>query len=271
MCSRILFTVFLCSSLLSFAQQKRELVIPFERNAANVMEVQVGLNGFETPFIFDTAASKVSFGDGLYGQLVRAGALGPKNIISKTSTMMANGELADALLIRIDRLALGSLVLEDVDAMVIRGANVPPLLGQSALENFGAITIDNRKKVIKLTQEVGTTAQRKITVDKLRLVACTDYSRQAVAQISQNTFNQGQDALLVQAIEIEDDLPPANAVSNLSNVITIRYFDERDLTKARLFQQKIAAKYHPSQISLQNMAPYFNQPIPDYFEIWINF
>ncbi len=266
---RILFTVFLFSGTLLWSQQE-EIVIPFTKNRANVIETQLGLNGYGSTFIFDTGASKVSFGMELYNTLRNNGLLTDNDIIARTSTMMANGAVADALLIRIRHLKLGDSELENIDAMVIDGVNVPPLLGQSVLENFGTITIDNRNSQIILRRDTSTLATSTTYINEIRLVACNQASRFQVQTISQNTFTPGPDVVLVSTIDIEPDLAPARATANLNNKITIRFFDDQDLAKAKLLKAKIAQKYKSRFISLQDMTPYFSSPIPDYFEIWIN-
>lgn len=265
---RILFTAFLFKGIFLFAQQE-EIIIPFNKNTANVMETELGINGFGSTFIFDTGASKVSFGMPLYNSLRAKGLLTDNDIVARTSTMMANGAIANALLIRIRHLQLGNSELENIDAMVIEGANVPPLLGQSVLENFGTITIDNRNGQIILRRDVSANTTTTY-ISELRLVACNNASRFQVQSISQNTFTPGPNVVLVNSIDIEPDLPPQRAVDRLVNRITIRYFSEQDIEKARLLEDKISKKYKRQYISLQDMTPYFNKPIPDYFEIWIN-
>ena len=57
---------------------------------------------------------------------------------------IANGALAEGTVITLREVKIGDAVLHDVDASVVNSQSAPLLFGQSAMEKFGVITIDNR-------------------------------------------------------------------------------------------------------------------------------
>lgn len=71
-------------------------------------------------------------------------------------------------------------------------------------------------------------------------------------------------------IEEETNVPPpAKALNRVSDGVTLRYFanDDKDLAKDYLV--KLKQQLNGFTVNDENMVPYFNNPIPAYFEIWI--
>ncbi len=261
----ILFTVFLFSTMIVRAQD--EVVIPFTRNASNVMETHIEINGKPCRFIFDTGASIVSFGSTLFQELVNNGIIKSDDIIKRTETIMANGDMAKAMIINIKNLKIGTLNLTNIEAMVIEGNNVPPLMGQSVLENFGSITIDNRRKqiILKKIEPLGNM----VKLDKLKLIAGNNQAFSTIDNLRTQTFNQQINELIIDQILVDNNIPPQRALDRLPNKITIRYFDKKDMNKVTLLHSLIAHLYDNSTISIEDMTPYFSQAIPNYIELWI--
>ncbi len=73
------------------------------------------------------------------------------NIKGKRYYQIANGQLNEGTVITLREVKIGDAVLRNVDASVVKSQKAPLLLGQSAMERFGTITIDNinNKLVIK--------------------------------------------------------------------------------------------------------------------------
>jgi aspartyl protease family protein len=59
--------------------------------------------------------------------------------------MDANGDISVGSLIILREVQIGNKVLHDVQATVMANQNAPLLMGQSALEKFGRISIDYEK------------------------------------------------------------------------------------------------------------------------------
>ena len=65
--------------------------------------------------------------------------------------MTASGEIHEGTVIRLKEVKIGEATLKNIEASVVHNQKAPLLLGQSALEKFGTITIDNvnTKLIIK--------------------------------------------------------------------------------------------------------------------------
>ena len=64
-------------------------------------------------------------------------------IKGKKYYQIANGEISAGTVITLREVKIGDAVLRNVDASVVKSQKAPLLLGQSAMERFGTITIDN--------------------------------------------------------------------------------------------------------------------------------
>ena len=64
---------------------------------------------------------------------------------------IADGQISEGTTVTLREVKIGDAVLKNVDASVVNSQRAPLLLGQSAMERFGAITIDNQnnKLIIK--------------------------------------------------------------------------------------------------------------------------
>ncbi len=261
---KILFTVLLFNVSILLAQQK-EIIIPFSKNVANIIETDVLINGYNSRFIFDTGASNVSFGLDLYNELIAKNILSQNDIIRSGKTILANGSNVDVLIVNIKELTLGNSFLNNIEATVIDGVNVPLLLGQSALEKYGTITIDNQKSVIVLKLKKQNPAN-KSSLETLRIVPCYQNATKQIEDLKEalkaNNF-------LIDTIEIENNIPPIKAINRLKSRVTIRYFSTNDLDKAQKIQKIITDTGYQATIAIENMMPYFKNEIPYYIELWI--
>ena len=62
--------------------------------------------------------------------------------------MIADGNTTDVLVVNIKDVEIGGLHLNNVIATIKQQQNAPLLLGQSAIEKLGKITIDGYKLII---------------------------------------------------------------------------------------------------------------------------
>jgi len=118
---------------------------------SGVYEVACAINGLPLKFIFDTGASAVSISSVEASFMLKNGYLTEKDIKGKEYFSTATGEIHEGAIIRLREIKIGDAVLKNVDASVVLNQQAPLLLGQSVLERFGTITIDNinSKLVIK--------------------------------------------------------------------------------------------------------------------------
>lgn len=133
--------------------EKEETVteIAVKRNPGGTFEIPCDINGLALQMVFDTGASDVTISSVEADFMFKNGYLSEKDIKGKTYYQIANGQISEGTTITLREVKIGDAVLHNVDASVVRSQRAPLLLGQSAMERFGAITIDNQnnKLIIK--------------------------------------------------------------------------------------------------------------------------
>ena len=125
--------------------------IAVKRNPGGTFEIPCDINGLPLQMIFDTGASDVTISSVEANFMFKNGYLAEKDIKGKRYYQVANGEISAGTVITLREVKIGDAVLHNVDASVVKSQKAPLLLGQSAMERFGTITIDNQnnKLIIK--------------------------------------------------------------------------------------------------------------------------
>lgn len=113
-----------------------------------VYQIPIEVNTIKMYFIFDTGASIISISQAEAIVLYKQGQLTEDDIIKKANFMNANGEISEGTIINLKTIKIGDKVLKNVEASVVHNLKAPLLFGQSALEKFGKISIDNKKQEI---------------------------------------------------------------------------------------------------------------------------
>lgn len=133
--------------------EKEETVteIAVKRNPGGTFEIPCDINGLSLQMIFDTGASDVTISSVEANFMFKNGYLAEKDIKGKRYYQVANGQINEGTVITLREVKIGDAVLHNVDASVVKSQKAPLLLGQSAMERFGTITIDNQnnKLIIK--------------------------------------------------------------------------------------------------------------------------
>jgi len=133
--------------------EKEETVteIAVKRNPGGTFEIPCDINGLALQMIFDTGASDVTISSVEANFMFKNGYLSEKDIKGKKYYQIANGQISEGTTITLREVKIGDAVLHNVDASVVKSQKAPLLLGQSAMERFGTITIDNQnnKLIIK--------------------------------------------------------------------------------------------------------------------------
>jgi aspartyl protease family protein len=107
-----------------------------------VYKIPVEVNGVKMYFIFDTGASVISISTTEANFLYKQGKLSVDDVMGTANFSDANGDITEGLVIRLKDVRIGNRNLHDVQATVVGNLNAPLLFGQSALEQFGRISID---------------------------------------------------------------------------------------------------------------------------------
>ena len=125
--------------------------VQMKKMYSGVYEVPCMINGLQLKFIFDTGASAVSISSVEASFMLKNNYLSKEDIKGKEYFSTATGEIHEGTKINLREIKIGDAVLKNVEASVVQNQQAPLLLGQSVLERFGTITIDNinSKLVIK--------------------------------------------------------------------------------------------------------------------------
>ena len=128
------------------AGEEREVTvteIEMTRKPGGTFEIPCDINGLQLQMIFDTGASDVTISSVEANFMLKNGYLSEKDVKGKKYYQIANGEISAGTVITLREVKIGDAVLRNVDASVVKSQKAPLLLGQSAMERFGTITIDN--------------------------------------------------------------------------------------------------------------------------------
>ena len=108
------------------------------------------VNGSNMDFIFDTGASDITISQVEALFLYRQGTLTEDDFIGVQQYQIADGSISEGSIINLKTVQIGNKVLRNVKASIIHNTSAPLLLGQSALNQFGQITIDYKNNEITL-------------------------------------------------------------------------------------------------------------------------
>jgi len=113
-----------------------------------VYTIPVTINDVQMYFIFDTGASLISISSTEAIFLYKQGKLAPEDILGTTNFIDANGDISAGTIINLREVRIGNKVLNNIQASVVDNLEAPLLMGQSALQKFGKISIDYQKQEI---------------------------------------------------------------------------------------------------------------------------
>jgi len=110
-----------------------------------IYQIPVEINGVRMYFIFDTGAGLISISAAEANFLYKQGKLTSEDIVGKANFTDANGDISEGTIIILKTVKIGDRVLHSIEASVVHNLNAPLLMGQSALEKFGKISIDYQR------------------------------------------------------------------------------------------------------------------------------
>ena len=116
----------------------------------SVYYVPVELNGAKMDFIFDTGAGIISISETEATFLIKQGTLTKDDFKGTAKFSDANGDISNGTIINLKTVKIGNITLRDIEASVVHNSVAPLLLGQSAFEQFGKISIDYKRGEITL-------------------------------------------------------------------------------------------------------------------------
>lgn len=127
------------------SEKKNSVKMEFE---SGVKFIWIEINGIKLRFIFDTGASSICISSAEATVLYRQGTLREEDILNVELFQDATGRISEGTIINLREVKIGNMLLENVKALVVKNVNAPLLLGQTVLERFGSIEIDNANQEI---------------------------------------------------------------------------------------------------------------------------
>lgn len=113
-----------------------------------VYTIPCTINGIKRSLVFDTGASTVTISMQLAELLYSSGKLNETDIKGYGKSQTASGHIVDNMAVILRDIEIAGLHLKNVDAVVISGQNVPLLLGLSAIEKLGEVTLSGNKLLV---------------------------------------------------------------------------------------------------------------------------
>lgn len=107
-----------------------------------VYRIPCTVNGAKMKFIFDTGASNVCLSLSMAEYLYDNDFITKDDIIGTGSSSVADGRIVDHIFINLKDIEIAGEHLNNIQAVVIDGQNVPLLMGQSAIQKLGRIELD---------------------------------------------------------------------------------------------------------------------------------
>ncbi|MCG9900882.1 MAG: retroviral-like aspartic protease family protein [Hydrotalea sp.] len=110
-----------------------------------VYEVPIEINASKMFFIFDTGASDItiSLTEAIF--LYKQGTLTDDDFLGTQQFQIADGSISEGTIINLKTVKIGNKTLSNVQASIVHNMDAPLLFGQSALAQFGKVTIDYNK------------------------------------------------------------------------------------------------------------------------------
>jgi aspartyl protease family protein len=113
-----------------------------------VYEVPIEINGTPMNFIFDTGASSISISATEAMFLYKQGKITDEDILGSLYFQDATGSISEGTEVILKSVKIGNREIKNVKASIVHNLDAPLLLGQSALAQFGKVTIDYNSKYI---------------------------------------------------------------------------------------------------------------------------
>lgn len=129
----------------SYLYDSEEVILPMEQEGG-VKYIWIEINGVRLKFIFDTGASDIFISPTEAMVLMRQGTLTEDDFIGKQNYQDATGRISEGLIVNLRSVKIGNQELKNVKASISDNENSPLLFGQTALERFGKIEIDNQNQ-----------------------------------------------------------------------------------------------------------------------------
>lgn len=138
----LLACIFMCNA--TYAQEE----IKLNKEKSGLYTIPCEVNGLRLRFILDTGATDVSISLTEASFMHKNGYLEDEDFLGTAKTLIASGEVQENYLIKIKQIRVGTKVLNNIKASVVKGLSAPLLLGQSVLSQLGEWSIRDNYLVL---------------------------------------------------------------------------------------------------------------------------
>ena len=217
-----------------------QIVITMEEEGG-VYKVPCVVNGAKMKFIFDTGASYVSLSESMAEYLSDNGFIKKEDFVGKGKSVVADGRSVDVLVVNLRDIEIGGFHLRDVKASIVIGQKAPLLLGQSAIQKLGSISIKGNKLYINQTGKTISDSDAEAKVHNAQMLYDKDNSEGVVSLISEiETYNNKyykqhtDDILLMYSVSLFNTQQYAECIRVLDEFKVYKYEVEIEGKKKNL-------------------------------------
>ncbi len=114
-----------------------------------VYKIPCEINGLKVKMVFDTGAATVSLSQSLAEMMLDNNYISISDFNGKSKSLTADGRIIDHTELILHTIKVGDITINDVMAVVINSQNTPLLLGQTAIQKLGMLSIKGDKLYIK--------------------------------------------------------------------------------------------------------------------------
>lgn len=134
-------------------QTETGMEIPFTTISGGNITIPVKINGMTLEMIYDTGASTTMITKSEANYMYEKGNFLKSDVLNLEFFETASGDISAGYKINLREVELGDVKLNNIEALVVENQQAPLLLGQSVMRQFGKITVDYDKKVIRFPEQ----------------------------------------------------------------------------------------------------------------------
>jgi clan AA aspartic protease (TIGR02281 family) len=218
-----------------------------------VYKVPCEVNGLRMKLVFDTGAAVVSLSQTMAEFMVDNDYMSTDDIYGVATMKQADGTTIKVPRVLLGKINIGGLLLYDVDAVISPSQNAPLLLGQSAIQKLGRITIRGNSLIISKEEANYTGSEREIAFQGLRQGTsyneCYDflsmkYGNRTIYDTETNGAIRGLDVDSVYFVNhFFDTISLYFEKDKLATVKLVREFPRNKLSDAIRFKDELITIY----------------------------
>ena len=233
------------------------------KKEGGIYKVPCEINGLKLDFYLDTGAATISLSNSVADFMLKNGYLKKEDIYDKVKMSQADGSTFMSSIVKIRTVKIGGFILHDVVGTISPHQNAPLLLGQTAIQKLGKISIkDNYLIIEKESKAEYKGAEKDISFLGLKLynsysecydVLCKKYGESNVSEMLTNdaptlcVYNRSFNNHIFDEIALifDDDY--------LSFVVLEKKFSKKDLQKALRERDQILKIYKKKYTAIKSL------------------